>query len=161
MNETTNDPDQSDGDEESSVQVGEPIQPAGPGLAEADEPTDEAGLDDPGRPSRIAAWLLMVGSLALAGLFVAIPAHTYDLDLSGRAILDVRRVDFVELWRIQTRSLPVVHYETLLQAFFVVCGLVALVGSAALIWLATVEVVPPSRTDAEPEGRPGDALPSS
>jgi hypothetical protein len=119
-----------------------------------------AETDDPGRPSRIAAWLLLVGVMALAGLFVAIPAHTYYLDPANRAILDVRRVDLFELWRVQTSNLPDVEHETVLQTFFVLSGLVALSGSAALIWLATVEIVPQTPREDEPHDPPGEVATS-
>jgi hypothetical protein len=124
-----------------------------------EEQLDESdGVDDPGRPSRVAAWLLIVGGLALAGFFVAIPAHTYDLELSGRVTSDVRRIDLIELWRIQARNLPEVRYEGLFQALFLVCGAIVLLGSAALIWLATVEITPTTNHPAaKADGKPAES----
>ena len=118
------------------------------------EPDDR----DRDRPIRIGAWLLIVGSLALASVFVAVPAHTYELDFRRRVIADVRRIDFFELWRIQTRNLPSEQNELLLQAFFVACGIVFLLGSAYLIWLAIVDIRPVTRTPPQGEASPVAAV---
>jgi hypothetical protein len=120
------------------------------GIAEAPQRHDEPGVpvlanSDPGRPYRVAAWLVIVGSLSLAALFVSIPAKTYELDFRGQVLSDVRRIDFFELWRIQTRNLPSEHYDVALQVLFVACGALFVLGSAYLIWLAIVDVRPDPR----------------
>lgn len=112
--------------------------------------------DDLGRPYRVGAWVAVVGVLALAGFFVAVPAHTYDLDFRNRVIPDTRRIDLIELWRVQTRNLPDVRYEALFQAAYVACAIAFLLGSAALVWLALVEIRP-STPSAIPQTRTANA----
>ena len=118
---------------------GEPaLDPAAEPVADGDRPLDR----DFGRPYRVGAWVVLVGALALAAFFVAVPAHTYDLDFRGRAVPETRRIDLIELWRVQTRNLPDVRYETLFQVAYVACAIIFLLGSAALVWLAMVEIRP-------------------
>ena len=120
--------------------------------AEEDRPVDL----DLGRPHRVGAWVVVVGVLALAAFFVAVPAHTYDLDFRGRAIPQTRRIELIELWRVQTRNLPDVRYQALFQFVFVACVIAFLIGSAVLIWLAMVEIRP-AATPASSRDRAANA----
>lgn len=114
------------------------------------------GLDGD-RPFRVAAWLIVVGSLALAGLLFAIPAHVYDRGLGGRVIPRIRRIDVVELWRVQANNLPEIGRPAVLETLFVGCALVFVVGTAYLIWIAMVDVRPPPRRAVHDAGRSGES----
>jgi hypothetical protein len=121
------------------------------------EADDDVLIDhDPGRPHRVGAWVAVVGVLALAAFFVAVPAHAYDLDFRGRVIPETRRIDLIELWRVQTRNLPAVHYQIVFQILYAVWAIAFLVGSAVLVWLAMVEIRP-SAPPAGPQRRVADA----
>jgi hypothetical protein len=121
---------------------------------DAESPEEEGGSDDRDleRPHRVAAWVAIVGGLALAAFFVAVPAHTYDL----RVRLHTQRIDLIELWRVQTRNLPDVRYQALFQFVFVACAIAFLIGSAVLIWLAMVEIGP-AATPASSRDRAANA----
>ena len=114
-------------------------------MAGAGEPDHKRPLVDIDRPYRVAVWLLVVGTLVLAGFLFAIPAHVYDRGLGGRVIPRIRRMDVVELWRVQSKSLPGVGRPELIEALFVGCSLVFVVGTAYMIWIAMVDVRPTSR----------------
>lgn len=129
-------------------------------VAETESRAPSAPARDLERPHRVGAWLVIVGSLALAALLVALPAHVYEFDFRGRLIARTRRLDVIELWRVQANNLPDIGQSGLIEALFIVCALVFVVGSAYLIWIATVEIAPPSSTSSPAAGRPGESEPA-
>jgi hypothetical protein len=124
------------------------------------EPVRDRSTPDPERPYRIAAWLVIVGALALAGLLVSLPAHVYDRGLGGRVTLRIRHIDVVELWRVQTNNLPEIGQPALIEALFVGSVLVFVLGSAYLIWIATVDIRPTPRAPMVASDTPGESEPA-
>src|SRR5687768_11159057 len=112
-------------------------------------------MGDIDRPYRVAAWLAVVGAMALAGFLVALPAHFY-----VRGIHRVRRLDVVEVWRMQTNNLPDLGRPALIEALFIGCILVFAVGAAYMIWIAMVDVGRAPRRSLDVDGRTDESEPA-
>ena len=128
-----------------------------PGLGETETRDVSAADNDPQRPYRVAAWLVIVGSLALASFLVALPAHVYEFDFRDRLIARTRRLDVIELWRVQANNLPDLGQPGLIEAFFILCALIVVVGSTYLIWIATVDIIPTRSSSSISAGTPGES----